>query len=97
MALSKKEGERTGYGLSYHWLSEDSLTEGVGKKKKRKRKSAGSVPKRQGEMEKHKQRRKMLDLREDNRCRNHGASSKHVRRRADALKERLKERTRRRF
>lgn len=34
VALSKKEAERTGYGLSYHWLSEDSLTEGVKKKKK---------------------------------------------------------------
>lgn len=54
VALSKKEAERTGYGLSYHWLSEDSLTEGVEKKEKKERKSAGSVPKRQGEMEKHK-------------------------------------------
>lgn len=35
VALSKREAEKTGYGLSYHWLSEDSLTEGVKKKKKK--------------------------------------------------------------
>lgn len=49
MALSKKEAERTGYGLSYHWLSEDSLTEGVKKKEKKEKENPPVVsPKGRG-------------------------------------------------